>query len=183
MRKGQRHTPETIEKLRRSTTEQAKNYSPERREIQRMAGQKGSSSRWKNLSTPGSHWSKYANRPYAVAARKNWVERNRDRVRESKRKTKLRRKSVIGSHTLDEWQKLVDIFDGMCISCMSTDYKGSLNVDHIIPIFRGGTDCIENIQPLCRSCNSKKRTNIIDYRNHAKLLMEVMKINDLKGKN
>jgi hypothetical protein len=31
-----------------------------------------------------------------------------------------------------------------------------LHVDHIVPVARGGTDDLENLQTLCRDCNIKK---------------------------
>ena len=42
-----------------------------------------------------------------------------------------------------------------CAQCGSTE---KLEVDHIIPISRGGNGDIENLRILCRSCNRKKRT-------------------------
>lgn len=49
-----------------------------------------------------------------------------------------------------------------CLSCGS---KKFLQLDHIIPISRGGQNQLMNLQTLCRSCNSLKRDNYFDYRN------------------
>ena len=38
-------------------------------------------------------------------------------------------------------------------------------IDHIIPLSKGGTNFLDNLQPLCGSCNSGKNNHvIIDYR-------------------
>lgn len=44
-----------------------------------------------------------------------------------------------------------------CERCGGTD---KLAVDHILPIAKGGTDCIANKQTLCIHCNSKKSDTI-----------------------
>lgn len=49
----------------------------------------------------------------------------------------------------------------ICLCCGSDNY---ISLDHIVPVFHGGENSIDNLQPLCRSCNSRKGTNIIDYR-------------------
>ena len=40
-----------------------------------------------------------------------------------------------------------------CVTCLSQD---NLTVDHVIPISKGGTNALTNLQILCRSCNSRK---------------------------
>ena len=43
-----------------------------------------------------------------------------------------------------------------CSSCGSTEY---LEIDHIIPLARGGSNELDNLQILCRSCNRRKWIN------------------------
>lgn len=40
-----------------------------------------------------------------------------------------------------------------CVSCgIIAD-----SIDHVVPISKGGTNDIENLRPMCRSCNSRKK--------------------------
>jgi len=41
-------------------------------------------------------------------------------------------------------------------ACQRCAQREQLSVDHIVPRSRGGMDTLDNLQTLCRSCNSKK---------------------------
>ena len=69
----------------------------------------------------------------------------------------------IGTHTKAEWEGMKNIHGYVCAKCDSEVIGGHPTKDHIQPIMYGGSDAIENIQPLCRQCNSGK-FDWIDYR-------------------
>lgn len=50
-----------------------------------------------------------------------------------------------------------------CLHCKSTT---DLSIDHIIPVVHGGGDELENLQTLCRVCNSKKGSNLLSEVGH-----------------
>lgn len=66
-----------------------------------------------------------------------------------------------GFFTQDEWEALCAKKNYCCLACGK---KGKLTIDHVIPLSEGGINSIDNIQPLCKSCNSRKGAQTIDYR-------------------
>ena len=78
------------------------------------------------------------------------------------RRQRLKRSRVAhcGTHSEDAWQSMLAGLNHKCASCAC---GGRLTRDHILPLVCGGTDLIENIQPLCGSCNCRKWTKFINY--------------------
>jgi 5-methylcytosine-specific restriction protein A len=79
------------------------------------------------------------------------------------------RKKLFGSHTLDEWNNLKDLYQHCCLACGRQEPFTDLHYlwlteDHVIPLAQNGTNDISNIQPLCIRCNNIKNNQTIDYR-------------------
>lgn len=79
------------------------------------------------------------------------------------RRRQIKKLNNGGSHTLFDWQTLKAQYNLTCPCCKRHEPEIKLTEDHIIPITRGGSDNIENIQPLCGTCNTKKMVKIIKY--------------------
>ena len=77
----------------------------------------------------------------------------RDEENRRKRAERLKAAREKGTHTKEQWATLLDEFNHCCVCCGS-DIQ--VQKDHIIPIYQGGSDGIDNLQPLCRKCNCAK---------------------------
>ena len=70
--------------------------------------------------------------------------------------------SLLEHYTSLEFELLCKSYDYRCLGCGSSPKR--LTVDHVVPLSKGGNDTIDNIQPLCKPCNSSKGAKYIDYR-------------------
>ena len=87
-----------------------------------------------------------------------------ERLRWHQIQRRARKLGAIGSYTEDEWAALKAEYNYMCLCCKQQEPFIKLSVDHVVPLVLGGSNDISNIQPLCRSCNSRKHAKSTDYR-------------------
>ena len=114
------------------------------------------------------------NRDEIIARSKKWAEDNPEKVRQAKtnnlRKRRAARHASPGIFTAEEFEALCESYGDRCLACGET--KAALEADHVVPLTKGGSDSISNIQPLCGSCNRKKFVTIIDYRLSTNILSQ-----------
>ncbi len=106
------------------------------------------------------------NREVVIARSKEWAENNLERVKQFKadngRKRRAARHASRGNFTAKEFEKLCESYGNKCLRCGSMSVV--LEADHVVPLTRGGSDAIDNIQPLCGTCNRSKFVKTTDYR-------------------
>lgn len=102
-----------------------------------------------------------ANREYAKQKAKEWRALHPEQVRATLSNLKARRKKADGRHTAQDIKDLFTKQNGRCLGC-SADLSLGYNVDHIMPLSKGGTDWPENLQLLCVSCNRRKGRKLPD---------------------
>ena len=106
------------------------------------------------------------NREQVVARSKEWAEDNLEQIKRFKANNRRKRRAAknagSGHFTVEEFEALCSVYGHACLCCGVTGRK--LEADHVVPLTKGGSDDISNIQPLCGKCNRRKFTAVIDYR-------------------
>lgn len=117
------------------------------------------------------------NRDKIRAQSQNWYRSNSDKAVAKIHRRRSRLKSA-GAFSAAEWRALLRFWRNRCVCCGITGEKtklGRLTPDHVIPLSAGGSNTIDNIQPLCMPCNKSKAVKAIDYRikQRAQIAIEV----------
>ena len=110
----------------------------------------------------------YEQRETTKQRKKEWRKQHQDRyrakVKSARSRRRARERSACGDYSAREWLELKALYNNACLCCGRTELEENLSADHVIPLCKGGSNDIGNIQPLCKSCNSVKNTKTTDYR-------------------
>jgi 5-methylcytosine-specific restriction endonuclease McrA len=63
---------------------------------------------------------------------------------------------ALGRLDLPAFYQKAESLGWKCQLCGCDLDESTVGIDHIVPVSKGGTNAIENLQPLCHSCNSRK---------------------------
>lgn len=103
------------------------------------------------------------NKPWLNPQHRERINKWRRDNKESRWSERHKRRGILkdaGSFSIDEWIELCNRFGNKCLSCGAPE----ITIDHVKPISQGGTNTIDNLQPLCQKCNSSKGSKTVDYR-------------------
>jgi len=89
---------------------------------------------------------------------KNWGLKNKEYILYNAKIQNFKRRKAIGKFSLKEWNELKRKYNYRCAICKK---RKKLTVDHKIPLSKGGTNFINNIQPLCNQCNCSKGNKLM----------------------
>lgn len=84
---------------------------------------------------------------------KRWSTENPEKARErgARRRARIEKNGIF--KILDKEKKR--LVSGPCFYCGA---KGKMELDHVIPVARGGRHSIGNLVSACQKCNNRKRT-------------------------
>lgn len=121
----------------------------------------------KNCANKGRKIDPEQKRKNKIEYTKKYRKKNHDWYIAEKQKRRALKATFGGHFTAKQWRELKEKHKHTCLDCKKKEPQIKLTVDHKIPLAKWGKwskennppykwNDIENIQPLCGRCNSKK---------------------------
>lgn len=147
-----------LEKSREKGRINQRNRDPEVKKRAKMAYNKANPERKKKWARDSHNRHRETNCQRIA----KWQRENRGKTTAYGEKCRAQRMGVKGKFTNTEWLALCEKYGNICLCCGK---DGLLCRDHVIAMTKpGATNTIDNLQPLCKSCNSRKHARVIDFR-------------------
>ena len=93
------------------------------------------------------------NREEVISRSRKWAEDNTHKVNAAKADNRRKRRAAKnpsnGHFTAEEFDALCSVYGHACLCCGTTERR--LEADHVVPLTKGGSDSISNIQPFAAS--------------------------------
>lgn len=158
------HNKERLQERLRIYYRQAKADNPEKvRQKAREAQARFKEKRPERAKRASLDWRKN-NPQLSRDSSRHWRENNPEKHALKNNRRRALKAGSGGNVTPQEWQSLLNYYGNICLCCGVSGQDTLLTQDHIKPLSKGGAHSIENLQPLCGSCNTSKGVKTIDYR-------------------
>ena len=110
-----------------------------------------------------------ANPEKASEENRKWKAANPEKCCAASHKRRCRIAGNGGIHTAEQFKALCAHFGNRCVCCgrlrkLAADHVISLKMSATLMLPLGFLNDIDNLQPLCQGCNSKKHSQWVDYR-------------------
>ena len=93
---------------------------------------------------------------------REWEKRNPEKVSLRDRRSKARRRVIIGTPDPLNYERILDEHGMTCHLCGDEIASlADLHFDHVIPLARGGAHSYENVRPSHKRCNLRKGTKLM----------------------
>lgn len=104
----------------------------------------------------------------SVATVRKWQQANPEAHKRLSQRRRAREAGAEGDYTVEEWEALKARYEYTCLWCRRREPEIRLSPDHIVPLAKGGTSWIDNIQPLCAVVMQDGRRTGCQYLKNAK---------------
>lgn len=153
-----REDPEFREKANRKTV-QCRNKSPERIKKHAEATARYRKAHPERIK---ASMKKVDQLPHRKEMHAKWIKSLSQELR-SKLQKKWRIERSLRSHenggvsTIEQWKQRLALYGNSCAYC-SSPLLSKAEIEHVIPVAKGGSGWPSNLVPACRSCNARKNT-------------------------
>lgn len=87
-----------------------------------------------------------------------WKKLNKHKVNSCTRKRRTNRFRAGGTCSVEQAAERIAFYGGLCAYCKKAPHE---QLDHVIPLSRGGTSWPSNFRPSCKKCNLSKGTKLL----------------------